>query len=81
MPAATQFSQQCCVDSERVLGPDHADTLARLANLAQLYYAAGRVGDALALLRDTAARCERVLPSGDPLTQAVHQSLVNLGDS
>ena len=80
MPAAMQFSQQCCVDSERVLGPDHADTLARLANLAQLYYAAGRVGDALALLRDTAARCERVLPSGDPLTQAVHQSLVNLGD-
>ena len=81
MPAAMQFSQQCCADSERVLGPDHADTLARLANLAHLYYAAGRVGDAIALLRDTAARCERVLPSGDPLTQAVHQSLVNLGDS
>jgi tetratricopeptide (TPR) repeat protein len=80
MPAAMQLSQQCCADSERVLGPDHADTLARLANLAHLYYAAGRVGDAIALLRDTAARCERVLPAGDPLTQAVQQSLINLGD-
>ena len=64
-----------------MLGPDHADTLARLANLAHLYYAAGRVGDAIALLRDTAIRCERVLPAGDPLTQAVQQSLVNIGDS
>ncbi len=80
MPAAMQLSEQCCADSERVLGPDHADTLARLANLAYLYYAVGRVGDAVALLRDIAMRCERVLPTGDPLTQAVHQSLLNIGD-
>jgi len=81
MPAAMQLLQQCCANSERVLGPDHADTLARLASLAHLYYAAGRVGDAIALLRDTVTRCERVLPAGDPLTQAVQQSLINLGDS
>ena len=81
MPAAMQLSEQCCADSERLLGPDHADTLARLANLAHLYYAAGRVGDAIAVLRDTVIRCERVLPAGDPLTQAVQQSLVNLGNS
>ena len=79
MPAAMQLSEQCCADSERVLGPDHADTLARLANLAHLYYAVGRVGDAVALLRETAVRCERVLPSGDPLTHAVQQSLANVG--
>ena len=79
MPAAMQLAQRCCADSEQVLGPDHADTLARLANLAHLYYAVGRVGDAVALLRDTAARCERTLPPGDPLSQAVHQSLANLG--
>jgi tetratricopeptide (TPR) repeat protein len=78
MPAAMQLSEQCCADSERVLGPDHADTLARLANLGHVYYAVGRVGDATAVFRDTAARCERVLPHGDPLTQAVHQSLVNI---
>ena len=81
MPAAMQLSEQCCADSERLLGPDHADTLTRLANLAHLYYAAGRVGDAIALLRDIAIRCERVLPEGDPLTQTVRQSLVNIGDS
>ena len=80
MPAAMQLSEQCCADSKRLLGPDHAETLARLANLAHLYYDAGRVGDAIALLRDTAIRCERVLPAGDPLTQVVQQSLVNLGD-
>jgi tetratricopeptide (TPR) repeat protein len=81
MPAAMQLLQQCCANSERALGPDHADTLTRLASLAHLYYAAGRVGDAIALLRDTVTRCERVLPAGDPLTQAVQQSLINLGDS
>jgi tetratricopeptide (TPR) repeat protein len=80
MPAATQLSEQCCADSERVLGADHTDTLARLTSLAHLYYAAGRIGDAIALLREIAVRCERVLPSGDPLTNAVQQSLMNIGD-
>ena len=46
--------------------------------LATLYYAVGRVGDAQTLLRDTVARCERVLPYGDPLTQTVHQSLASI---
>jgi hypothetical protein len=40
----------------------------------------GRVGDAVTLLRDTATRCERVLPYGDPLIQAIQQSLANIGD-
>jgi hypothetical protein len=76
------FSEQTCADSERVLGADHADTLARQASLAHLYYAVGRVGDAQALLRDALARCERVLPYGDPLRQAVRQSLANIaGDA
>jgi hypothetical protein len=39
------------------------------------------MGDAVAVLRDTAARCDRVLPYGDPLTQAVHESLVNIAGS
>jgi len=56
------------------------DTLARLANLATLYYAVGRLGDAATLLHDVAGRCDRVLPYGDPLTRAVRQSLANIGE-
>jgi tetratricopeptide (TPR) repeat protein len=78
MPAAMQLSEQCCADSTRVLGADHAQTLARLASLGHLYYSVGRVGDAVDLLRDTAMRCERVLPPGDPLTRTVQQSLANI---
>ena len=81
MPAAMQFAERCCADSERVLGPDHADTLARLASLAYLYYAVGRVGDAVRLLHDVAGRCERVLPYRHPLTQAVRQGLLNMGEA
>jgi hypothetical protein len=33
------------------------------------------------MLRDTAARCERVLPFGDPLTQDVQQSLANISSA
>ena len=80
MPAAVQLAERSCADSERVLGPDHVDTLVRLVRLAHLYYAVGRVGDAIRLLHDTAARAERTLPPGDPLTEAVHQSLANLGE-
>lgn len=79
IPDAMLLAEQCCADSERVFGPDHADTLARRLNLAHLYYGAGRVGDAVAVLRQTAISCDRTLPPGDPLTQAVHGSLLNLG--
>jgi tetratricopeptide (TPR) repeat protein len=78
MPSAVQVSEQTCVDSKRVLGADHADTLARHARLAAVYYAVGRVGDAEALLLDTIARCERVLPYGDPLTQTVRHALISI---
>jgi Tetratricopeptide repeat len=82
MPAATQLAERCCADSARILGPDHVDTQVRRLNLAHLYYLyyrVGRVGDAVALLHDTAARCERVLPYGDPLSRTVRQSLLNMG--
>lgn len=71
MSPAMELAEQCCADSEKVLGSDHADTLARRASLATVYYAVGRTGDEAALLRDTAMRCERVLPPGDTLARAV----------
>ena len=78
IPSALEFSEQCCADSKRILGPDHVDTLTRRANLAHLYYTTGLIEDAVALFRDTAMRCELVLPPGDPLTHAVQQSLANI---
>ena len=64
-----------------MLGPDHQDTLVRMTNLAHLYVVVGRVDDAEALLRRIAARCERVLPPGDPLTRAVRQSLASIEEA
>ena len=80
IPSALELSEQCCADSKRILGPDHVDTLTRRANLAHLYYTAGLIEDAVDLFRDTAMRCELVLPPGDPLTRAVQQSLANIAE-
>jgi len=75
-----QFAERCSADSEQVLGSDHADTLARMARLAHLYYAVGRMGDAEAVLRETSVRCERTLPPGHPLTAVVRESLANISE-
>lgn len=79
MPLALQLFGQACADSAQVLGADHPDTLARRLSLATCTTPVGRLGDSVALLHDTAVRCDRVLPYGNPLTQAVHQSLANIG--
>jgi hypothetical protein len=79
MAPGLQLSEQTRADATRVWGPDHPGTLASCANLALAYYQAGRMTDAMTLLRDTAARCERVLPPGDPMTQAVQESLEAIG--
>jgi hypothetical protein len=78
MASALRLHEQACADSERVLGADHPDTLARRASLAHAYYKVGRLTDATTLLRDTVARCEQVLVPGDRLTQAVRESLTNI---
>ncbi|MGN6793812.1 MAG: tetratricopeptide repeat protein [Streptosporangiaceae bacterium] len=78
MAISVQLHEQARVDSERVLGVDHIDTLTRRVHLAHAYYAVGRIGDAASLLRDTADRCDRVLSPGDPLAQAVRESLNNI---
>ena len=78
MAISLQLHEQARADSERVLGVDHVDSLTRSVHLAHAYYAVGRIGDAASLLRDTADRCDRVLSPGDPLTQAVRDSLANI---
>jgi hypothetical protein len=79
MASALQLYEQAAAGYETTLGADHPDTLACRANLAHAYCAVGRLTDGMALLRDTAARCERVLPPGDPLTQTVRESLESIG--
>ncbi|HEY1320511.1 MAG TPA: tetratricopeptide repeat protein, partial [Streptosporangiaceae bacterium] len=78
MASAMQFSEQASEGYGKVLGADHPDTLASRLNLAHTYYAVGRLTDGEAVLRDTAARCERALPPGDPLSQTVQESLTNI---
>jgi hypothetical protein len=78
MAISVQLHEQASADSERVLGIDHVDTLTRRVYLAHAYYAVGRIGDATSLLRETADRCDRVLSPGDPLAQAVRESLINI---
>ncbi len=78
MASAVQLYEQTSASYLSVLGPDHRDTLACRAKLGQAYYAVGRLTDAAGVLRDTAVRCERVLPADDPLNQAVLDSLANI---
>ncbi len=78
MSAALQLHQETCAGYERVLGADHPDTLARHADLAHAYYAAGQLGDAVTLLRDTITRSEQALSPGDPLTRALGETLADI---
>jgi tetratricopeptide (TPR) repeat protein len=77
---ATQMLEQAEAGYEQILGADHRDTLARRADLARAYNSIGWIVDAAVLLRDTAERCDRLLPRGDPLTTSVHELLAGLPD-
>ena len=55
------IGEQTLAARERVLGPDHSDTLGSRNNLANAYRAAGRIGEAITLHEQTLATRERVL--------------------
>ena len=59
---------------ERVLGPDHPNTLTSRSNLAVGYSAAGRTSDAIALWEQTLATMERVLGPDHPHTKGLRQA-------
>ena len=80
MAAAVHSYEQARSGYERVLGADHPDTLDVRVRLGLAYYEVGRLGDARALLRDTADRCARALPLGDPLTSRAQDSLADIGE-
>ena len=62
------IGEQLHAASERVLGPDHADTLASRNNLANAYRNAGRADEAITLHEQILATRERVLGPDHPDT-------------
>jgi tetratricopeptide (TPR) repeat protein len=61
---------QTLADTERVLGPDHPDTLASRNNLAGAYESAGRLEEAIGLYEQTLTDQQRVLGADHPQTLA-----------
>ncbi|GAA3068371.1 hypothetical protein GCM10010464_35770 [Pseudonocardia yunnanensis] len=78
---ATQVGVQIVADCERVLGPDHPDTLASCNNLASAYASAGRLEEALPLFEATLADRERVLGPDHPATLASRNNLASVYES
>ena len=60
---------------ERLLGPDHPDTLTARDELAASYWAAGRTGEAVAILERVAADMERLLGPDHPDTLTAQANL------
>src|SRR5271166_4872415 len=60
-PQAVSVGEPLIADLERLLGPDHPDTLNSRNSLAAAYLAAGRVADAIPLFEQTLAGRERLL--------------------
>ena len=65
---AIAVGEPLLADQERVLGPDHPDTLTSRNNLAAAYRAAGRAAEAIPLHERTLADRERVLGPDHPDT-------------
>ena len=62
---------------ERLLGPDHPDTLTSRNNLAIAYRDAGRAAEAIELHERTLADMERLLGPDHPDTLASRNNLAN----
>jgi hypothetical protein len=65
---AIVIGERLVADSERLLGPDHPDTLASRNNLAAAYRDAGRTGEAITLHEQTLAAREGILGPDHPYT-------------
>jgi tetratricopeptide (TPR) repeat protein len=73
--AAVQRSLDAVRELERVLGPDHPDTLKARDSLAAAYQAAGRAVEAILLFEDTLVARERILGPKHPNTLASQNNL------
>jgi tetratricopeptide (TPR) repeat protein len=77
VPHAIATGGPLVADLERVLGPDHPDTLSARSSLAEAYHAAGRIADAIPPLRQILAARERLLGADQPSTLAARNNLAS----
>jgi len=76
-PHAIAIGQALTADLERLLGPDHPDTLNARHSLAAAYHAAGRDADAIPLVEQILAVRERLLGADHPSTLASRNNLAS----
>ncbi len=74
---AVAIGERLVVDQERVLGPDHPDTLSSRGILALAYRSADRTGEAITLYEQVLADRERVLGPDHPDTLSSRASLAD----
>ena len=72
---AVAVGEPLMADLERLLGPDHPDTLNARNSLAAAYLAAGRTDEAIPLFERILAKRERVLGPGHPDAQTSRNNL------
>ena len=74
---AIPLYERTLTDRERLLGPDHPDTLTSQDGLAGAYQAAGRLTEAIPLYERTLTDRERLLGPDHPDTRATQNNLAN----
>jgi tetratricopeptide (TPR) repeat protein len=74
-PQVIEVGEPLTAELERVLGPDHPDTLNARNSLAVAYQAAGRAADAIPLFEHTLVARERLLGPNDPVALTSHNNL------
>ncbi|AGS73886.1 hypothetical protein B446_35638 (plasmid) [Streptomyces collinus Tu 365] len=73
--SATAYWQHMILESERLRGGEHPDTLTARGNLASSYQQAGRTSEAIQLLEQVAADTKRLLGSEHPHTLTARGNL------
>ncbi len=75
MREAVDAYERAVADGDQALGPGDVEALTTRYNLAVAYSEAGRLADAVKILRRTLADCERHLGAGHPMTGTVRDQL------
>jgi tetratricopeptide (TPR) repeat protein len=75
-PRAVDMATRASTSAQRILGPEHPETLRAHANLAGCYREAGRITEAIELGEQVVADCQRILGPKHPGTLRARGSLV-----